>query len=169
MSKLKYKEGDKVVIKPWGLMEQEYGLDEDGDINTGSSFNASMEKELAETDRTTTIESATDNDYAAKLKTSWDFTDDMILGHAFKWGEEIEVRDGEKQDWVKELFCAYLPGVTLPVVCLRGDGHYARYEHARPIRKPEIEITVKRDGKELTVSELAKLTVEQIKEGLSHG
>ena len=100
-------------------------------------------------------------------------SDDHILGYAFEWGEEIEVSQAG-DEWVKRLFTAYAPGDSYPIRTFinflkqkpNGQGSF---NYARPIRTPDLEITVKRDGKELTADELAKLTLEEIKEGLSHG
>ena len=167
MSELKYKQGDKVVIYPWGFLEQKYGLHAGGSIKLKPHFVTSMEHALAGTDRVVNIDLVDDTCYAATFPDGslWEISDEMILGPAFAWGEEIEVSD-DGENWMLDRFCAYTPGATYAIRTLDNSG---LFEHARPIRTPELEITVKRDGKELTVDELKELTVEQIKEGLSHG
>ncbi len=168
MSELKYKKGDKVVILPFDLMKQKFGLGAIGipscEATQFCSFLKSMETELCGTDRTVTITKTCDTSYEGDRFNECDFSDAHILGHAFKWGEEIEVSD-DGVKWYKRRFAAYVPGHFHPVFV----ADRTHWKHARPIRTPEIEITVKRDGKELTVDELKELTVEQIKEGLSHG
>ena len=171
MSKLKYKKGDKVVILPFDLMKQKFGLT-DTHIPTSSPFTAEMELSLLRTDRVIEIVADRTSTYNFKFPDGNYFTgcDEMILGHAFAWGEEIEVSQDGKI-WDKRRFLSYTPGIILPinVASIAMNEASQLYKHARSIRKHEIEITVKRDSKELTVAELAKLTVEDIRDGLSHG
>ena len=179
MSELKYKKGDEVVILPWGLMEQGHGLKSNGYIDIRPAFTTEMEQGLSGTDRITQIISVGEDYYRAKIDSEWMLCDEMILGYAFEWGQEIEVRDSDARDWRKRKFAGYVPGFIFAVNTFAGfdqDGECSTrdtYKFARPIHKPDIEpdikITVKRDGKELTVDELTKLTVEEIKVGLSHG
>jgi len=45
---MKYKVGNKVKIKTWEKLEEEFGLDEDGDINLEPCFNKNMEEDINE-------------------------------------------------------------------------------------------------------------------------
>lgn len=165
---MKYKKGDKVVIKPWGLMEKEYGLGNEGQIRAGiRRWTEHYEQCIKGSDRSYEIYTVADDYYFIEIPDcrSCHITDEMILGHAFAWGEKIEVRDGDGQDWVRERFCAYLPGRKLPVVCLRDDSNHARYWFARPIRKPEIELTCKINGELRPLSDISEETLLKIRKG----
>jgi len=158
---MKYKKGDEVVIKPWGLMEQKYGLDDTGHIVCGVEiihFTPEMEFALQGTDRTLELKPYSTEAYKSVLPNKERFTivDEMILGYAFEWGEEIEVRDSSGQDWKKNIFRGYAPGSTWPVICIR-----SAFKYARPIRKPEIEITIKINDKDATPDDISDETMQK--------
>ena len=59
-----------VKIKDWDLMEYEFGLDKDGDIDCTGCFTKDMEK-LLPADRTITVEDG--------YWINWIITEDMVL------------------------------------------------------------------------------------------
>ena len=78
---MKYKIGDKVKIKTWKEMEEEYGCrcSDPGNINCEFEFTKSMEKAIEELNcnRILTIKSVYYFSYTMK-EISWQWTDDMI-------------------------------------------------------------------------------------------
>lgn len=132
---MKYKKGDKVVMKPDVMIAEAHSP-----YNGHSVFERRhLSAPLKGTDRVVEIIDDCDSDddvYWSKLPDSAtvNIAGCDILGPAFEYGEEIEVRDGDNQDWVRERFCAYLPGRKLPIVCLRDDSNHARYWFVRPIQ-----------------------------------
>jgi len=154
---MKYKKDDKVVINPWGLMQQRHGLDKDGNIKTPNPFTVNAESQLIGRDRVVTINCENGESPILEFRsgmTCWG-CDEMILAHAFEWGEEIEVSD-DGDMWDKRLFLSYTPGVILPinVACMTMNKASKLYRFARPIRKPDVKLTVEIGGKILTASEI---------------
>lgn len=168
---MKYKQGDKVVIKPWGLMKEEYGLDYAGNIDTGTSFLQTMETKLKGTDRVVVIRECRDGtgDYFTEPTLNYSIPEECILGYAFEWGEEIEVSD-DGNIWMPKVFVGYLPGNQCGPACAcdkvyeKGCLCVNSRKFARPIRKPEIEITVKINGKESTLKDISEETLLKIRE-----
>ncbi len=173
---MKYKKGDKVVIKPWALMEKQYGVDDAGDIKTTFNnsemhcfFMRAMEKVFVGTDRVVTMQST---ETARIGGTLFEICDDMILGYAFEYGEEIEI-SGDGKVWDKRVFLSYSPGSALPVSTV--NPHYRAAIHqgdtvatqcfafARPIQPDIIEITCKVNGKEQPLSYLSEETLLKIR------
>jgi len=110
MYKPRYKPGDRVVIKPWKLMEEQYGLNDLGYIKVAAAFSPKMEKRLKGTDRVITLGEVfrekffNGTGHLEHFKISLD----MILGYAFEYGDEIEVSDvGEA--WYPRVFSNYHP------------------------------------------------------------
>jgi len=158
---MKYKKGDRVVIKPWAMMVEQYGVCGSGEPKTGETmFLESMENNLAGTDRTVEIQSNSDVYYHGTEKFDWKFTDKMILGYAFEWGEEIEVSDDGK-NWKKVKFTAYT--CRLPDDCFFVSTAYGTYRYARPIRKTVIEIDVKVNGEIVSLSDISEATLLKIR------
>jgi hypothetical protein len=87
---MKYKKGDKVKIKTWEAMVEEYGLKEGArSIPCKCSFNLSMETKLKELNcnRILTIKKIMSDaryheSYYYVVEMNWDFSDDMIEGLA---------------------------------------------------------------------------------------
>jgi len=81
---MKYKVGDKVKIKTWEEMEEEFGLDKYGSINMSSiySFSENKEKYFKEyaPDRIVEINliDITPYHYGIKESPIWYFNDEMI-------------------------------------------------------------------------------------------
>lgn len=168
---MKYKIGDRVFIKPWKLMEKEYGLDNKEWINGDCCFNSQMERELKGRNRIIVITRVVIGDelsyYKSKLDGElkawgWNVIDNMIAGYAFDYDEEAEFSDSvkDKKCWHKDIFCAFAPEKDYPYVTKR-----SIFCYARPLKKePEIEITVKINGKEGKLSDVSEETLRNIKE-----
>ena len=84
---MKYKVGDKIKIRTWESMKEEYGLDIDKDIKTGSYlFTLNKEQDLnnLNSDRIISIISiisiitSEKNIYTAEHLKGWHWTDNMI-------------------------------------------------------------------------------------------
>ena len=88
MYKPEYKTGDRVVIKPWALMEEQYGLDSTGSIEVKATFTEKMEECLKGTDRVVTLGGrflCGSFDGTGHLK-GFEVSPDAILGYAFERG-----------------------------------------------------------------------------------
>lgn len=83
---MKYKISDKIKIKTWDAMAEEYGLGglDKRSIPCRCSFNLSMETGLQQLDcnRILTIKTITNNKSYRVVEMSWEFSDDMIEGLA---------------------------------------------------------------------------------------
>ena len=93
--------------------------------------------------------------------TIFDITEDMIESQAFFTGKEYEFSDNKK-DWVKDIYISYI-GFGFE----SGYFHQAYnsvYEHIREIKEPDIEITVKINGKEVKLSEISEETLLKIRQ-----
>ena len=149
---MNYKAGDRVVIKPWGLMVEQYGFGWFGDININNKktcFLASMEDWFKGKDRIVTIFSVNKARSEYKIEENERFdADEMILGYAFEYGEEIEV-SYDSSTWFKDIFCNYglwgLSNKDSAVKCCCSRDTYGFF---RPIRKHIINI----DGKDVEIS-----------------
>lgn len=76
---MKYKVGDKVLIKTWEEMEAEYGLSIMGDIDVSKIFTKEMENAFTQLkSRVLTIEQVVDNSYYRMKELSWKWSDDTI-------------------------------------------------------------------------------------------
>ena len=111
--KTEYKTGDRVVIKPWKLMEKQYGQHPAHySIGVDQSFTFGMEKCLAGTDRVVELGKREETLPGVFNGTGtlrmYDISIDMILGYAFAYGEEIEISDNGK-DWHVRIFSTYDP------------------------------------------------------------
>lgn len=131
---MKYPKDAKVLINQFSLMPPDSG------------FTKEMEAQLKGRNRICRITDIIDNYYWVVLdgKTKgWGFPDhensyycikdSMIAGYAFYYGEKIEVRDEEADDWVKKEFCSYDWGLPKPYRVI--DGTWWRF--ARPLQKEE--------------------------------
>lgn len=95
---MKYKVGDRVVVRQWDDMEREFGLNEYGDINCKKIFVVPMNIHCGQTMEIVSVKGKhykmRDND--------WRWTDDMIERRAdmtksdLKSGMVIETREGER-------------------------------------------------------------------------
>ena len=155
---MKYKIGDRVVIKPWLLMEKQYGLTSGGNIASLVGFMHNQEKALQGTDRVLSIgEESGDRYFCGGFPSS--ISDDHILGYAFAYGEEIEVSD-DGDNWFKRTFSSYRPG------CVNLIGTTTSVNmHARPIQAPVIEVTCKVNGEDKPLSFLSEETLLKIRGG----
>ncbi len=136
-----YKCGDRVVIKPWKLMEKQ------GILQHGSTaFTEAKELLLKGTDRVIEIATLNGRHYLASFPRNlqhW-VTDDMILGYAFEYGQEIEVSD-DGVEWDEHFFVNYNAGAShcIRTIVLGYLAAFERgepfctvgYKHARPIQE----------------------------------
>ena len=156
---LRYKIGDRVVIKPWGLMVKQFGFF-GTEIKCKNTFTCEMERNLKGTDRVITINYVCSEGHPYEtdvLLKGCVISDDMILGYAFEYGEEIEVGD-ISGEWNKHKFVSYIPGDEWPV-----NTDCSHYRFGRPIRKPEIEITIKINGEVSKLSDISEETLAKIR------
>ena len=127
---MKYQADDKVVIKPKGLIEEQGNMTGHSDIICHA---------LEGTDRVVSFlryGELGEGVCWVKLKNNQEFAipESIILGHAFEYGEVIEVsRDGKK--WFQEKFYQYRIGDAFYVY--ETPNEYFKF--ARPIRKPKLE------------------------------
>lgn len=162
-----YKEGDRVVIKPWKAMEQEFGLTALGGINSDAGFIAKMEAALSGTDRSVTLGGpritpgypGAGEDWVLVADTKlagYAISPDMILGYAIEYGDKIEVSDDGKK-WEPQTFSHYRPGNRLYPI---EDRRTIPWKYARPIRElgVEVEVDVRVNGKPVDPSTLSKDT-----------
>lgn len=142
---MKYKVGDKIVIKKWKQMEKEFGLDYEGDIKVRSDdmyFFRKMRRELKGTNRILTIYSIETDPklpcYYTVSENEWSYCDEMILGPYFEKGEVIEVSDDGKF-WFDYEFVRYDFKSRSPFVVCESETQNFNYIYAR-----------KKQGKKLT-------------------
>jgi len=171
---MNYQEGDRVFIKPQKLLKQEYGVDSDNDLCCGAIwFRQDMEEDLKGRNRIATITEVQEQWYRVKLdgdEDEWNFflSDEMIAGYAFDWGEEIEVRDNDRdeKDWRIRTFYGFIAGreysYSAGGPCLRYAGGSC-WRYARPIRKPDIKITVEINKKPAKLSEISEETLLRLR------
>lgn len=80
-------------------------------------------------------------------------------------GKKMLVWDGDESNATEMEVIAYMKEYLFPYVCIDGDGEYTPYKHAKPIpERPEIEITVKVNGKEAKLSDISDETLKTLKE-----
>ena len=127
---MKYQEGDKVVIKPRKLIEEQGNMTDHSDV---------ICHVLEGTDRVVSFLRYAELGKGVcwiRTKDGEDFAipESIILGHAFEYGEEIEVsRDGKK--WIPVKFYNYRLGDAFYVYETLNED----FQFARPIRKPKLE------------------------------
>jgi hypothetical protein len=165
---MRYKIGDRVFIKPWKLMEKEFGQLCEDITTTSSLFTKQMESQLKGRNRIVTINYIGLGGYhvildgetevwTSKVCGAWTITDDMIAGYAFDYDEEIEVSDSGYV-WRNKLYIGFAPGKACPYLT-----NFAYHRYARPIRKPEIEIAVKINGRDAKLSDISEETLRNIR------
>jgi hypothetical protein len=95
--------GDKVIIRQWDRMEEQFGLDNEGDIECPLAFTKTMKKLCGLTARVKSVKSLTADKLHLKLSdwpngvsTSADLTSDMVLPFYSK-GDEIIITDGSRK------------------------------------------------------------------------
>lgn len=94
----KWWENGRVIVKPWKMMEEQYGFTEVGNINCQKTWTYLAEMECPES-RIIEVKDGTWR--------GWHISQDMLLGPAFEWGEMIGVRDCDSDEWLKMPFRGY--------------------------------------------------------------
>jgi len=169
MYKHEYKTGDRVVIKPWKLMEGQYGLYARRYINTALVFIPDAEACLKGTDRVIELGEATQGRFkgTGRLK-EYEISTDMILGYAFEYGEEIEVSDdGEK--WQPKIFSGYDSFNTNLPIRANTVGHIADtvgWKYARPVQK-KIAVRIFDENNEDITESISKETKKKLLQELN--
>ena len=144
MYKTEYKTGDRVVIKPWKLMEEQYGLNDIGYIKVAAAFSPKMEKRLKGTDRVVTLGEVFREKFfngTGHLK-GFEVSPDAILGYAFEYGDEIEVSD-DGAEWRPWVFSSYDPAnlnLLVRATEVSCSNSSAGWKDARPV---QVKIIVK--------------------------
>ena len=156
MYKPEYKTGDRVVIKPWALMEEQYGLNIPGNISIKVTFTLEMEECLKNTDRVIKLgEKLQDTLFVGTGHLEhFNISSEMILGYAFEYGDEIEVSDTGKE-WYLKVFSSYNPmeqnfpvraGKRIDSTCTAG------WKYARPVQEKIIVRFFNGRGEDITES-----------------
>jgi hypothetical protein len=156
---MKYEKGTKVIVKPFQLLANQHKTNKYGDIVRDGVDGALILSSYAEdclrgTDRAVTVVkySASCYEYLVQFprdEKRW-IGEEAIIGHAFSYGAEIEVRDTENGEWIRGIFVGYVPGSIWPVYVVTQNNDRAMfqegkefdkagYRFARPIPKPESE------------------------------
>lgn len=150
--------GESYVVKPWKLMESQYGLNSFGSIDIKHAFTKKME-ELLPSNRVIEIERIPGPKNFGRWQ-NCSIIPEMLLGPAFEWGEEIEVSD-YAVEWCKLYFWGYAPDK---------DGRWAingSWHYGRRIQKPQIKLTVKINGEDVDPSAISEETWNNLRKGLA--
>jgi len=139
MYKPEYKTGDRVVIKPWKLMEEQYGLNIPGHISIKATFTLEMEKCLKDTDRVIKLgEKLQDALFVGTGHLEhFNISPAMILGYAFEYGDEIEVSN-TGAEWRLWLFSSYDPAnlnLLVRATEVSCSNSTAGWKYARPVQE----------------------------------
>lgn len=149
----------KYFVKPWALMERECWI-------TDATYRWIKRME-AEIPKDRIINIIDDEwDITTGMGSSFMITDEMLVGPAFEWGEEIEVSDDAKAWYESHYFMGIAPGGEYPYITTTDfDDHkaWSSFRYARPVQKPRIEITVKINGKESKLSDISEETLLKIR------
>lgn len=122
------------VVKPWSLMEEEYGLTPSGNINTDWVWTGDMEK-ICPKGRVIEVIDLNWNGFTISEYT--------LLGPYFEYGEEVEVRDFDEEKWVKDFFYNYEFGRDniCSIKCKRQNWKQVRKLEPKPKQKVTLELT----------------------------
>ena len=148
----KYKEGDRVVMKPDSLCTGEHTL----------SANRAALKRLRTTDRILCIRVVGDvyfNTDGTRIPWGWCVSTCDILGYAFEWNEIIEVSD-DGDTWYRRNFSSYDPGSDYPIRANNNDRtDNVGWKYARCVKREDcLDVTVKLNGKEVHPSKVSETT-----------
>lgn len=144
-TEMKYKIGDKVYIKPWNLMAEQYGLTEDGTkIKCVGGFTTDMEQTIKHTNRVVVITKIVGDAYRGTYSDGINFpffiTDDMIRSYAFEYGDNCYDEKGNSYT-----FLYYYIGehTSSGIVCRDSFGstlRALRLTPYAPIKKTEVTL-----------------------------
>ena len=155
---MQYEIGDKVVVKPWAMMEAQYGLNSDGSIKTKHEdgytcvITQTMYSHISE-NRIAEISGRRDGTYRL-VEDGHTWPADAFLGLHFELGEKIEVSDSDGV-WKEREFWGYILSPKSKRLFMNEFGNYFRY--ARKLQ-PKLTIRVEVNGKAVDPKELSQET-----------
>jgi len=153
---MKFKVGDKVRVRQEKALEREFGVDSCGRIKCNPAFVRAMRRFCGQI---VTITGVYDDHYYIKEDSrEWGWTDQMLEGYAFEYGEEIEVSNDEK-GWFTRIYVGYIDGAIFPY-CVVAEKYVDDFEkgeefstlefrYARSLQKPRVEVEIKVNGKKV--------------------
>jgi len=166
MSKMRYKEGDRVRVRQWEAMARQYALLHNNDIGIYKELHRElylyrfpiMYRKFC--GQVVTIKEVENGYYRIKEDDGqWRWIDEEFEGHAFEYGELIEVSHSDNE-WERRIYVGYIDGTCCPYVCVcvtdedkfrEGKNYnYGTWAFARPIPKKH---TIIIDGVEIKVSD----------------
>jgi len=169
---MKWKKGQRVFIKPLELMKKQYATTELGQVvRDDGIFTARTEDKLKGTDRIVTIAKVSPRNYQVDRLPDYLITDEMIAGEAFDYGEKVLVSDGDF--WAEVIFVGFIAEAEFPYMGVNRneeDGYLQgkafgieAWKKAKKIHPETLEITIKRNGKEISPDTLSKETWENLR------
>lgn len=182
---MKYKVGDRVLIRQWDDMEKEFGLDGCGDIKCRFYFTEKMKMHCG---RVLTVKQASGHYYLMKEDSNqWSWSDDMIERRVdmtkseLRSGMVVETSDGERMICVDKggkLILMGLNGYTwldekninddMSYPAASGGGHaimkvFAPQDTLNQCKNTDDIIWERQKVKEMTVDEIEKALVYPVK------
>lgn len=150
MLKEYYTGNGEYVVKSWAQMETEYGRTRLGINCPFTPWTREMEENLPVHRHIRVLK---DCEWKGFL-----ITEEMLLGPAFRIGEEVEVSDdGEK--WVVREFMGY----TFRKQGLAVNVPLSYFRHVRPIQKPTYKITATKDGEEIELKDVPQEVIDDLR------
>jgi len=151
---MKFKVGDKVRVRQEKALEREFGVKPNGTIKC--DLVADMKRFCGQV---VTIKEVHYTSYHIEEDNGkWAWTDAMLEGYAFEYGDEIEVSNNGMQ-WFILPYIGYLDGADFPycVVVDYDVNNFKRgknfatsgYKYARPLQKTRVEVEIKVNGKKV--------------------
>lgn len=111
---MKYKVNDKVRIRSWEAMKREFGLTGAGEIDLTFVFTFEMKEFCG---KSMYVNKVNGTSYLLDKEINVQFTDDMLEGYAFEYGEDIEFSN-DKLDWNYRKYLNYVDGISRPYICV---------------------------------------------------
>ena len=167
---MNYRIGDRVLVREWEAMKRGKEVTDGGSISEprGYAFSKDMRKFCGQR---VTIGEIMKGCYRIK-EDQYGIWSDSMFAHNFEYGEEIEIRDGKRDDWDIRIFVGYIDGAPCPFYAtnrrefeLRKKFSIAYWYLARKIRQPQIEITCNVNGEEVPLNTISDQTLLNIRRG----
>lgn len=135
-------EDGRYVVKPWALMEAQYGLLEPGLINLIPRWTNVAESRVPES-RVIDVFSNHWEDFDGR---KWSIVPEMLYGPYFDWGEECEVSD-HGEVWAVAVFRGYAPSEPDDCMYIYATSDQGPYWY-RYIRRPQKQQTSHKEAAE---------------------